>query len=81
MTSVRTTSTRYDHQAIEAKWRERWEKDGIYHVDDDDSRPNWYELHMYPYPSGDLHIGHWYAMSGADLHARFNAVSTRSNGP
>ena len=75
MTSVRTTSTRYDHQAIEAKWRERWEKDGIYHVDDDDSRPNWYELHMYPYPSGDLHIGHWYAMSGADLHARFKRMS------
>jgi leucyl-tRNA synthetase len=75
MTSVRTTSTRYDHQAIEAKWRERWERDGIYHVDDDDSRPNWYELHMYPYPSGDLHIGHWYAMSGADLHARFKRMS------
>ena len=75
MTSVRTTSTRYDHQAIEAKWRERWEKDDIYHVDDDDSRPNWYELHMYPYPSGDLHIGHWYAMSGADLHARFKRMS------
>ena len=75
MTSVRTTSTRYDHQAIEAKWRERWEKDGIYRVDDDDSRPNWYELHMYPYPSGDLHIGHWYAMSGADLHARFKRMS------
>ena len=75
MTSVRTTSTRYDHQAIEAKWRERWEKDGIYRVDDDDPRPNWYELHMYPYPSGDLHIGHWYAMSGADLHARFKRMS------
>ncbi|MDP6455130.1 MAG: leucine--tRNA ligase [SAR202 cluster bacterium] len=75
MTSVRTTSTRYDHQAIESKWRERWEKDGIYHVDDDDERPKWYELHMYPYPSGDLHIGHWYAMSGADLHARYKRMS------
>jgi len=30
---------------------------------------------MYPYPSGDLHIGHWYAMSGADLHARFKRMS------
>ena len=76
MTSVRTTATRYDHKAIEAKWRERWEEDGIYHVnDDDDSRPNWYELHMYPYPSGDLHIGHWYAMSGADLHARYKRMT------
>ncbi|MCL0100130.1 leucine--tRNA ligase, partial [Dehalococcoidia bacterium] len=39
-------------------------------VNDDDPRPKWYELHMYPYPSGDLHIGHWYAMAGADVHAR-----------
>lgn len=75
MTSVRTTSTRYDHGSIETKWRERWERDGINAVDDDDPRPNWYELHMYPYPSGDLHIGHWYAMSGADLHARFKRMS------
>lgn len=75
MTSIRTTSTRYDHKAIESKWRKRWETDQIYHVDDDDSRPKWYELHMYPYPSGDLHIGHWYAMSGADLHARYKRMN------
>jgi leucyl-tRNA synthetase len=56
---------------MQAKWQDRWEEDGIYKVDDDDTRPKWYELHMYPYPSGDLHIGHWYAMSGADARARF----------
>ena len=39
-----------------------------------DPRPKWYELTMYPYPSGDLHIGHWYAMSGADAHARFRRM-------
>ena len=70
-TTERRTERRYDHKAIEAKWQERWARDGLYRVRDDDPRPKWYELHMYPYPSGDLHIGHWYAMSGADTHARF----------
>ena len=56
---------------VESKWQERWAQSGIYEVRDDDPRPKWYELTMYPYPSGDLHIGHWYAMSGADAHARF----------
>ena len=64
----------YRAAEIESKWRERWDRDGIYKVRDDDPRPKWYELHMYPYPSGDLHIGHWYAMSGADIHARFKRM-------
>ena len=59
---------------IESKWQERWDQSGIYTVRDDDPRPKWYELTMYPYPSGDLHIGHWYAMSGADAHARFRRM-------
>ena len=63
--------TSYGHSDIESKWEERWQRDGVYTVSDDNPRPKWYELHMYPYPSGDLHIGHWFAMSGADAHARF----------
>ena len=70
-TTVRTTGLRYSHRDMESKWQRRWSDDGIYRVDDDDERPKWYELHMYPYPSGDLHIGHWYAMSGADVRARY----------
>ena len=70
-TTERRTDRRYDHNEVEAKWQERWARDGLYRVRDDDPRPKWYELHMYPYPSGDLHIGHWWAMSGADAHARF----------
>ena len=61
----------YDHLDMQAKWSDRWEEGGIYTVEDDDPRPKWYELHMYPYPSGDLHVGHWFAMTGADVHARF----------
>ncbi len=70
-TMERMTERRYDHKAVEAKWQARWDDERTYRVRDDDPRPKWYELHMYPYPSGDLHIGHWYAMSGADAHARF----------
>ena len=73
-TTRRTTDRRYDPRFTEAKWRERWAKDKLYRVNDDDPRPKWYELHMYPYPSGDLHIGHWYAMSGADIHARLRRM-------
>ncbi len=69
--TTRQRRTGYGHQDIEAKWQERWEESGVYAVRDDDPRPKWYELHMYPYPSGDLHIGHWFAMSGADTHARY----------
>ena len=61
----------YPHQDMQSRWMDRWDSDGIYTIDNDDPRPKWYELHMYPYPSGDLHIGHWFAMSGADIHARF----------
>jgi len=56
---------------IEKKWQERWAAEGTYKVNDDDPRPKRYELTMFPYPSGELHIGHWYAMTPSDVHARF----------
>ena len=74
MAVVRTIEQRFDHRAIEAKWQQRWVEEGSNTVDDDDPRPKWYELTMYPYPSGDLHIGHWYAMSPSDAHARFRRM-------
>ncbi|MES4791669.1 MAG: leucine--tRNA ligase, partial [Chloroflexota bacterium] len=64
-------SERYDPAVIEAKWRERWLADRIYHAPDDDPRPKWYALTMFPYPSGDLHTGHWYAMAPSDAAARY----------
>ncbi|MCH8279928.1 MAG: class I tRNA ligase family protein, partial [Chloroflexi bacterium] len=65
---------RYDSLSIDRKWQQRWEDDGLHRVNDDDPRPKWYEMTMYPYPSGDLHIGHWYAMAPADCHARFRRM-------
>jgi leucyl-tRNA synthetase len=56
---------------IEPKWQARWEADGLYHSDINPQKPKHYALTMLPYPSGDLHIGHWYAMTPADARARF----------
>ena len=74
MTTIRITEERYNHQAIDAKWQSRWNENGSNSVKDNDIRPKWYECTMYPYPSGDLHIGHWYAMAPSDTHARFKRM-------
>ncbi|MFA5551027.1 MAG: leucine--tRNA ligase, partial [Trueperaceae bacterium] len=66
---------RYNPADIERKWQQRWREQGIYDVDlHDDSKPKYYFLTMYPYPSGDLHIGHWYAEVPADAAARFTRM-------
>ena len=70
----RQVELRYDPITLDHKWQSRWAQDSIYRVYDDDSRPKWFEMTMYPYPSGDLHIGHWYAMAPADCHARFRRM-------
>lgn len=61
----------YIPSEIEPKWQAKWESDGLYHSDIDPKKPKHYALTMLPYPSGDLHIGHWYAMVPADARARF----------
>jgi leucyl-tRNA synthetase len=61
----------YNPQAVEKKWQDKWETDKLYRSVIDPSRPKHYALTMLPYPSGDLHIGHWYAMTPSDARARF----------
>jgi len=61
----------YIPSSIEQKWQVKWEADGLYHSDIDPAKPKHYALTMLPYPSGDLHIGHWYAMTPSDSRARF----------
>lgn len=61
----------YIPQQIERKWQQRWERDGLYRAAIDHARPKHYALTMLPYPSGDLHIGHWYAMAPSDVRARY----------
>ncbi|GIV98467.1 MAG: leucine--tRNA ligase [Herpetosiphonaceae bacterium] len=62
---------RYNPQHIEPKWQRRWEESGIYRMEEEPSRPKHYALTMLPYPSGNLHIGHWYAMAPSDTRARY----------
>ena len=64
----------YNQVEIERKWQKRWEEDNLYKVNEHSDRPKWYALTMFPYTSGDLHIGHWYAMAPSDVHARFKRM-------
>ncbi len=63
--------TGYDFSSIETKWRKRWEDAGLYRSLIAANRPKHYALTMLPYTSGDLHIGHWYAIAPSDVRARF----------
>jgi len=65
---------KYNPQEIEKKWQQKWAEDRLYEVTEDAPRPKWYALTMFPYTSGDLHIGHWYAMAPSDVHARFKRM-------
>ena len=65
---------KYNPREIEGKWQARWEADRLYEVHETPERRKWYALTMFPYTSGDLHIGHWYAMAPSDVHARFKRM-------
>jgi leucyl-tRNA synthetase len=63
----------YDPGEVEPRWAAAWEEEGRYRASEDpaDPRPRFYALDMFPYPSGDLHMGHVEAFSGGDTIARF----------
>jgi leucyl-tRNA synthetase len=68
---------RYDPQAVEAKWRRRWEESGLYRTDLalTGERPKYYNLMEFPYPSAEgLHVGHAYTYGGADTNGRFQRM-------
>jgi leucyl-tRNA synthetase len=67
---------RYDASEIEPKWMTVWEEEDLYRASDDpgDPRTRFYALDMFPYPSGDLHMGHAEAFSGGDAVARYQAM-------
>ena len=61
----------YDHKEIERNAREKWAGLNLYETDlKDESKEPYYLLVEFPYPSGDLHIGHWYAFAVTDIYAR-----------
>ncbi|MBP8001907.1 MAG: leucine--tRNA ligase [Chloroflexi bacterium] len=61
----------YTPQTIEPKWHQKWAETELYKQRIDKNKPKHYALTMLPYPSGDLHIGHWYAMTPSDARARY----------
>ena len=70
----RSVQFSFEPKTLDRKWQNRWANDKLYHVDDLSEKENWFEMTMYPYPSGDTHIGHWYAMAPSDAHARFRRM-------
>ncbi|MBF8289776.1 MAG: leucyl-tRNA synthetase [Chloroflexi bacterium] len=71
----RTRIERYDAVSIEPRWQARWAESGLYRTDlHDTTRPRYYLLTMYPYPSGDIHIGHWYTKTPTDALARYRRM-------
>ncbi len=64
----------YNPSIIEPKWHAKWEADGLYQAEIDNSRPKHYALTMLPYTSGEFHIGHWYAMTPSDARARYKRM-------
>ncbi len=69
--TVRQRADQYNPQVVEPKWQKRWEADQLYRAVIDPNKQKYYALTMLPYPSGDLHIGHWYAMTPSDARARW----------
>ena len=67
-------SERYNPQEIEPKWQQIWADAKLYETDLESAKEPFYFLTMYPYPSGDLHVGHWYAFAVPDAYARFKRM-------
>ncbi|MCH5276259.1 MAG: leucine--tRNA ligase [Desulfovibrionaceae bacterium] len=69
-----TLSSRYDPQPLEEKWQKRWAERGEFNADPDAVKPKYYVLEMFPYPSGNIHMGHVRNYSIGDVVARFRRM-------
>ena len=65
---------KYDPQAIETKWQRIWDDNGAFHTDHKSDDPKYYVLEMFPYPSGDIHMGHVRNYSIGDVVTRFKRM-------
>ena len=65
----------YNFTEIEPRWQNYWREHGVYHVDNDNSKPHYYVLDMFPYPSGaGLHVGHPLGYIASDIYARYKRL-------
>ncbi len=72
-------SAKYDHSQIEKKWQKTWEEQKLYSPDINTRDNKFYNLWMFPYPSGEgLHAGHAFASTGSDVYGRFMRMQDMS---
>ena len=61
----------YDFNAVESKWKEIWKQKDVFRYKKDKNRKTYFTLEMFPYPSGNLHMGHVLNFSLVDVNARY----------
>ena len=65
----------YNFKSIENKWKKVWKSKKLYQVNDKEAdKKNFYQLTMFPYPSGDLHVGHWKNFAPPDVFVRYKRM-------
>ncbi len=74
MSVKQSSRTHYDFKHVEKKWQDRWQEQQTYRVTEDPSRPKYYVLEMFPYPSGRIHMGHVRNYSIGDVVARYKRM-------